>query len=115
MVFGSGFHSTKYLEMKKVIFFNSFFLRLQCSKISQLEFSNFLKFLVFISPQLSLNRTVKSPSNDDSKLLNEMTEVEDHFHSFKDVINSDTSPDGIKLALWFCTINNPLMMLYWND
>ena len=26
-------------------------------------------------------RTVKSPSNDDSKLLNEKTEVEDHFHS----------------------------------
>ena len=47
--------------------------------------------------------------------LNEMAEVEDHFHSFKDVFNSDTSPDGIKLALWFCTINNPLMMLYWND
>ena len=71
-----------------------------------------MRFLKVNHYIIKLCRTDKLSLDDDLK-LRERTEVEDHFHSFKMIINSDTVPVRIKLALWFCTVNNPLFIKSW--
>ena len=58
---GSGLHNLNYLEIKKVVFQNSW---LQCSKISQLETFKLAEVLVFVKFDIPVSNTCLSLQTD---------------------------------------------------